>query len=55
MYIDNFLPVSNSQVLLDWFKGRFKDEYNVKDLGGVKTIIGWYVTWNLDARTLKFD
>ena len=53
VYVDDFLLASKLRTLLDWIKENLKNEYNVKDLGEVKTIIGWQVTRNWDAATLK--
>lgn len=55
MYVDDFLLASKLRTSLDWIKENLKNEYNVKDLGEVKTIIGWQVTRNWDAATLKID
>lgn len=46
VYVDDFLLVSKLRTSLDWIKENLKNEYNVKDLGEVKTIIGWQVTRN---------
>lgn len=53
IYIDDFLLVANQQDPLDWIKKALQKEYNVKELGKVKTIIGWQVTQSLS--TLKID
>ena len=55
VYVDDILLASKHQTSLDWIKGNLKNEYNVKDLGEVKTIIGWQVTRNWNAATLKID
>lgn len=39
-YVNNFLLASKHQKLLDWIKECFKNKYNVKDVGKIKTIIG---------------
>lgn len=43
VYVDNYLLISKHRKSLDWVKGELKREYNVKDLGEIKTIIGWQV------------
>lgn len=55
VYVDDFLLALKQQALLDLFKESLKNEYNVKDLRVVKTIIGWQVTRDLDAGTLKIN
>lgn len=41
VYVDKFLLAAKYQTSLDWINERLKKEYNVKDLGEAKTIIGW--------------
>lgn len=41
MYIDDFLLISKYRKALDWIKQKLKDEYNIKNLEEMKTIIGW--------------
>ena len=55
VYVDDILLASKHQTSLDWIKGNLKNEYKVKDLGEVKTIIGCQVTRNWNAATLKID
>ena len=55
LYVDNFVIVAKRQSSMEWIKTHPKVEYNVKDLGEVKTIIGWQVTRDLVAGTLKID
>lgn len=55
VYVNDFLLASKHRRSLDWIKECLKNEYNVKDLGEVKTIIGWQVTRNWDVGTLKID
>lgn len=55
VYVDDFLLASNNPNALLWLKDAIKREYDVKDLGDVQTIIGWQVTWDLKAKTLKID
>lgn len=54
-YVNNFLLASKHQKLLDWIKECFKNKYNVKDVGKIKTIIGWQVIQNWDAGILKIN
>ena len=42
-------------VTLDALKKSLAMEYNIKDLGKVKTIIGWQVTRNMATYTMKID
>lgn len=42
-------------VTLDALKGSLSKEYDVKDLGDVKTIIGWQITRDTAAQTMKID
>ena len=53
VYVDDFLLASKHRSSMDWIKDKLKAEYNVKDLGEVKTIIGWQVTRH--EGTLKID
>lgn len=55
VYVDDFLLAAKQQKDLDWIKAKLKEEYNVKDLGEVKYIIGWQVTRNHELSTLKID
>lgn len=55
IYVDDFLLASKLCTSFDWIKKNLKNEYNIKDLGDVKTIIGWQMTWNWDAAILKID
>lgn len=55
VYIDNFFLASNNFKALQWLKNIITKEYNVKNLEEVCIIIGWQVTRNLEARTLKID
>lgn len=54
-YVDDFLLASKSRKSVEWIKEKLNNEYNVKDLGEVKTIIGWQVTRDLEAKKLKID
>lgn len=40
VYIDNFLLTSKHRILLDQIKSELKWDYNIKDLGEIKMIIG---------------
>ncbi len=55
VYVDNFLLASNNLQALQWLKSGISNEYNVKDLGKVCTIIGWQVTRDRIAGTLKIN
>ena len=39
MYVGDFLLTSKTHKSIDWIKKRLINEYNVKDIGEVKTII----------------
>ncbi len=55
VYVDDFLLASNSTGTLETVKKEPGNEYNVKDLGEVETIIGWQITRDLSTQTLKID
>lgn len=55
VYLDNFLLVSKYKLSMDWIKNKLKNDYNVKEMQEVKTIIGWQVIQNLEIGTLKID
>ncbi len=55
VYVDDFLLVSNSTDKLETVKKELENEYNVKDLGEVETIIGCQITWDPSIQTLKID
>ena len=44
VYVNDFLLAANQQDQLDWIKKRLQKEYNIKELGEVKTIISWQAT-----------
>lgn len=46
---------SQSQANLNWLKDQLMKVFNMKDLREAKTIIGWEITCDLQARTLKID
>lgn len=41
IYVDNFLLTSNTIATLKALKASLAKEYDMKDFGEVKTIIGW--------------
>ena len=55
VYVNDFLLASNNADTLETVKRELGKEYNVKDLGEVKTIIGWQITRNPSTQTLKID
>ena len=55
VYVDDFLLASNSTDTVETVKKELGNEYNVKDLGEVETIIGWQITRDPSTQTLKID
>ncbi len=55
VYVDYFLLASNAMTTLEALKKLLGKEYEMKDLGEVKTIIGWQITRDPAARTMKID
>ncbi len=55
IYVDDSLIASNSTDTLETVNKKLGNEYNVKDLGEVKTIIGWQMTRDPFTQTLKID
>lgn len=55
MYGDDFVFESKNLKALKWLKDQLMKKFNIKDLKKVKTIIGWEITQNLIAGTLKID
>lgn len=55
VYVDDLVLGSKSQDRLDWLKDQLMKEFNTKDLGEAKTIIGWGIKRDLQAGTLKID
>lgn len=53
VYVDDFLLASKHRKPLNRIKKKLKKEYNIKDLGKVKMIIGWQVTQ--DPLTIKIN
>lgn len=40
IYVDDSLLASKYKYSMDWIKGKLRSEYNVKEMGEVKTING---------------
>ena len=55
VYVDEIALVSQSQDGLNWLKNQLIQEFNIKDLGEAKTIIGLEITRDLQVRTMKID
>lgn len=55
VYVNDFLLASNTMAVLKTLKKLLAKEYEMKDLGEVKTIIGWQITRDTAARTMKID
>ena len=55
VYIDDFLLALNEMATLKALKKLLGKKYEMKDLGEVKTIIGWQITRDLAVRTIKID
>ncbi len=55
VYVDDFLLASNTMVALKALKAFLAKKYNTKDLGEVKTIIGWQIHRDLAAGIMKID
>ena len=55
VYVDNLALGSRSIKALEWLKDQLMNELNMKDLGEGKKIIGWEITRDLKAGTLKID
>lgn len=55
VYVDDLALASQSQDNLNWLNDQLIHEFNIKDLGEAKTIIGWEITRDLQAETLKID
>ncbi len=53
LYIDNLVLGSQSQSGLDWLKNQLSKEFNMKNLDEAMTIIGWEITKDFQAGTLK--
>ena len=55
VYVDDFMLASNNTTALEKLKIELANEYEVKDLGEARTIIGWNITRDLAKKTLKVD
>ena len=55
VYVDDLFLGSRSLKALEWLKDQLMKEFNIKDLGEVKTIIGWEITQDLATSTLKIN
>lgn len=55
VYVDNFLLASNIIHTLQTLKDMLAKRYEIKDLGKVKTIIGWQITRNAATHMMKID
>lgn len=55
VYVDDFLLASNTMTTLRALKASLAREYDTKDLGEVKTIIGWQIHRDPAAGTMKID
>ena len=53
VYVDNFLLASSTMKTLNALKQSLAREYDTKDLGEVKTIIGWQIERDTAASTMK--
>lgn len=55
IYVDDFLIASKKVDTVQSIKADLSKEYNVKDLGETKVIIGWQVTRDIEKGTLKIE
>lgn len=55
VYVDDFLLASNTMETLELLKQLLAKQYDMKDLGEVKTIIGWQITRDPAMGTMKID
>ena len=55
VYVEDLVLGSRSLKALEWLKNQLMREFSMKDLGEVKTIIGWEITQDLAAGTLRID
>lgn len=55
LYIDNFMLAINLEKAIEQIKRQLFDEFNIKDLGKVKVIIGWEIIRDLQTKILKID
>lgn len=49
IYVDDLHIAANSATIMQWAKDLLKNEFNMKDLGVARTIIGWQISRNLKA------
>ena len=49
IYVDYLILESKSLEMLEWLKNQLITEFNMKDLGKVKTIIEWEITHKEDT------
>lgn len=43
VYIDDIMLAANCKDAIQWIKDQLMGEFNMKDLGEAKTIIGWEI------------
>ncbi len=55
MYVDDFFLASNIMAIFESLKKSLLKEYNTKDLGEVKTIIGWQISRDNALGTMKIN
>ncbi len=55
VYVDDFLLALNTMAIFETLKKSLSKEYDTKDLGEVKTIIGWHISRDNASRTMKID
>lgn len=55
MYADDVMLAAKRDNAIKWLKDQLIDEFNMKDSGEAKTIIGWENTQDLEVKTLKID
>lgn len=55
VYVDDLLLGSRGYDALEWLKDELTKEFQIKDLGEARMIIGWEITRDLEAGTLKID
>lgn len=55
MYVDDLILGLKSIKALEWLKDQLMKKFSMKNLGEIKTIIGWKITQDLVVDTLKID
>lgn len=55
VYVNDFLLASNKIDSLKVLKKSLLKEYNTKDLGKVKIIIGWRIDWDIALGIIKIS